>query len=1432
MSRGINRPKKVIYFSIITFALLFNILITSFLFSHNLYNDEMYTDNGIGDDLNPNTQDIVQDLYTKEWLDNPTFETPIDPWYNETTEDISDVNASTSGETANFEILGETYTYSNISGTPLASEGWIKSANPSYPAEPNQAATLTGSGAYASHYWDEGADQQVAVQWEKNIYMNNSMEDYVVTSASLNMTVNATVEAFGGANGAPTPGHGIEVAGDDTSDNPDYTTGDQFNRGDFIRYYVNIADINKNKNYSEVIAFQNTTLGTDSAGSGSGTLDYMYDHVVEVDDENDLIFILNNLFHSYNNYNLTLIIGIRINCEDNFYTDYDDFEDIYISSVDLSFTYEKEIDRDTSISWNQVGNKITGTNVNIVNATLNFKYKVDQIFPAVSSNAEFRLIINGTQHSETIKLSEATTSFQDAKDGGFEVGYLIRKDVNISVSIQVYIAYPFNLNQTIIISIDNASLVITYSESIIESETELDLFLDGLNKTLEKSIEVTMGYSVNITTRYKNQTNFFIQSATVQLGGLGAPKDLTENIPLEHYNITIHTSNLQIGNNFLTISANKTYFESIEIQINIKVLERETVLQLFLDRNNKTLDKSIQMIYGNSGNITITYKDKELDPNIHIGEASVNLTGFGAPKSLIEDIILKQYTFIIDTSDLGLGNTYLTVNAQKENYTYQSIRFKIEVIERNSYIDKVFLNRTESTGIEIPWNEPLNIAITYNDTATNSFIDNALVQLTGTGISSVFNENSPYNYTIDLNTGDLQLGINFLTISAIKDNYTLSSRIITITILERTTTLRTFLNQTESIGIEIPWNEILNIAIIYNDASTNSFISNAIVQLSSTGISEIFTENSPLNYSLDINTNALNLGANILTISAKKDNYTLSSTTITISVLERSTYLEIYINNSMYLTSQFYNSSVGEYLNISVLYKDFNTGDLIDSALVQLIESGNTYNLTENLIFNSYDIIVEMEQLGAGVKFLTVSAIKDNYTRSSEFVSLINEEKETRLELFLDGTQFLDGETIELEVIDTLNITVKYLDNITHSFLNGATLDLIDSGQLDENPIQEFYNRTIKVFDLGGTLNRLSIIAQIDNYQVALIEFFVQVIERKSEGTLLLNEINKTGDPYLELPMGSFVNVTIKFIDSKTGNHIPEADVQLDGDLTDVLIENSTLEQYSLIIDTTQLSIGVNILTIIAERPNFQLFTIQKMYLNIKRINTSIITLYGNNTISKRPGDSVTLEIALNNLDFGGTIKGASVTYRWQFEDGVLTDSNNDGVYDAVIRDLPEGTYIVTIYAFLGDNYDFEPFEIVLSVVREPTEDPGIYLGLLIIVSIGAALLTGYIIAYQRVLKFPKAVRKVRKYRTSLKRKSGPSLSIISREKGFRTIYKEEIENLKKMRAKPVSKPSEIKKKIEKKPIGEPDKLIDKSLEKKVELDKLVKDTLENGQNS
>ncbi|MFX1276459.1 MAG: hypothetical protein ACFFBP_07470 [Promethearchaeota archaeon] len=394
-----------------------------------------------------------------QWLKDTGFDYPTGNWTEVIGGDPSDVSTSIGG-VANYSIEGEIKTFSGISGIPQNSD-WTRTTNPKYPALPDTATIDDNLGCYVSHEWHEGSNQSPSVHWERNVSITEDMSNYIITSASLNVLVNATVEAFPNwVNPGDTPA-GIEAISDAPS-------ADNYSTGDYIRFYLLISDLSKNKQYE--LAWNRTY---EDLGSGTATWDYMSDTYLTTISEQKMIDYLTSVLRT-DNHNFTITLGIRIRCEDNFYYDDDNFEDIYIKSCDFSFTYVKKIDRLTTVSWKQDCDKISDLSDYfelVTNATLTFSYKIDQTWPTNSSpNAEIRALINNNPHSETIKLSNLNTTFQSVKkEIGFKVTSLIPIIENISLSIQVYLRDEFGLNRTITISIDNVSLVIDYD--FIEIET-------------------------------------------------------------------------------------------------------------------------------------------------------------------------------------------------------------------------------------------------------------------------------------------------------------------------------------------------------------------------------------------------------------------------------------------------------------------------------------------------------------------------------------------------------------------------------------------------------------------------------------------------------------------------------------------------------------------------------------------------------------------------------------------------------------------------------------------------------------------------------------------------------------------------------------------------------------------------------------------------
>ena len=382
--------------------------------------------------------------HTDEWLVNTGFDESIDPWFYSIEGDSSDVTATFSPGQANLEITGDQGYFSEISGTPT-SDYWLNVTNPAFPSLPVFHG-IDEYGCEANHTWIDPDDpnQSPSVLWQRNITMPVNMADYVITSASISTVFNASVITSPGDAG------GIESRNDTPPQDDDY---------DSARLYVLISDLEDNEKH-EVAWYQTIDLGQDSGPEISNITDSLMNTVVE----EALIFYLTSLF-GRDNYYFKVTLGIRIKCVDNYNLDNDQWNSLRIKSCNLSFTYVKRVNQFTSVSWNQIGNNITGENLQITGANLKFKYKIDQNWPMeLSPNSEIKVLLNNNSHEETLKLNLASTEFQEAKQGGFNVTKLILKNVNIGLSIQVYLADEFLLNRSIVISIDDVSLIISYIE--------------------------------------------------------------------------------------------------------------------------------------------------------------------------------------------------------------------------------------------------------------------------------------------------------------------------------------------------------------------------------------------------------------------------------------------------------------------------------------------------------------------------------------------------------------------------------------------------------------------------------------------------------------------------------------------------------------------------------------------------------------------------------------------------------------------------------------------------------------------------------------------------------------------------------------------------------------------------------------------------------
>lgn len=407
------------------------------------------------------------------WLQNPTFADPISPWYSSIEGDSTDVFASTSPNQANFEINGESYeqqvllnnaTYSNW-------EAFNKSDLALVPQRSGvQTYGVDSNGAWCSHLWWEGdtggqPKNTPEMHWRTNISLSVDMSDYIITDVKFEALINASVN------------DDIDTPGDTYARwTPSRVTINQHEKYDFARFYVEITTLDIQELNTYQIAFNQTRL----LGNEPLNLNDIEGLIGAYEEQAIIDALTNVLAADPGHNNFTVVLGIYMYCEDNRSdTDRDDWTELRFKNLNLTFTYVKKIDQFTTVSWNQNLNEITGSNVQITDANLKLKYKIDQNWTLSSQNSRIKIFINDREYKEEpIYLIDYifTPDFQEAKTEGFDILSKILPYENFTLTIQVFLAENFGLDHDITISITDVYLYISYTETLPDLIPEPWLF--------------------------------------------------------------------------------------------------------------------------------------------------------------------------------------------------------------------------------------------------------------------------------------------------------------------------------------------------------------------------------------------------------------------------------------------------------------------------------------------------------------------------------------------------------------------------------------------------------------------------------------------------------------------------------------------------------------------------------------------------------------------------------------------------------------------------------------------------------------------------------------------------------------------------------------------------------------------------------------------
>ncbi|MEE9376466.1 MAG: hypothetical protein V3V33_00335 [Candidatus Lokiarchaeia archaeon] len=442
------------------------------------------------------------------------------------------------------------------------------------------------------------------------------------------------------------------------------------------------------------------------------------------------------------------------------------------------------------------------------------------------------------------------------------------------------------------------------------------------------------------------------------------------------------------------------------------------------------------------------------------------------------------------------------------------------------------------------------------------------------------------------------------------------------------------------------------------------------------------------------------------------------------------------------------NAPWGSNVSIEVYYNDsFDQG--ISNAFIDCDWTLSSFTVQPG-IPGQYEIILNTTIPQFGTYLLEINASKDGYENQKIFISINVRNIYTNLTFIQpDPVDFLSNILIQVEYGDFDNNILIHGADITISSQPGSQY-WNSNDFLSEEISFGTYRITFNSSLLGGGTYGIYVTANKTNYANAttLINVFIGDISTYLDD-IFLNGQNKTLDKSIIVPIQSTVNISVKYIEAVTDSNIKNATLEiLGGSFSDNF--TNLPNEYNLNIDTCELGMGVKILTILAKKDGYTLAS-SDITIIVRSINTTIDTESGGNLIEIIRGEPYTLKIVLKNEDFGGYIN-ASVAYTWEFGHDELKDLDNNGVYEVNFTNIPEGNFIITITAYAGYDYNFEPFEITL-IVSSPEVEPGLDLSWLVYVLIGSiAGLVSIFTLYQTHFKYPPFVRKIRKLKKKVKK--------------------------------------------------------------------------------
>ncbi len=183
--------------------------------------------------------------------------------------------------------------------------------------------------------------------------------------------------------------------------------------------------------------------------------------------------------------------------------------------------------------------------------------------------------------------------------------------------------------------------------------------------------------------------------------------------------VNFSTIDLSLATHTILLQLNHPGYETGFQNVYVNVLPKTTYLEIFLNQEDKTSDKSLAIPGNEPINITILYKDNITDSFISGATVELFELGSGISETLTENG--QQYSIIFNPGDLPVDIYFFSITAQKENYNIVPSSIKITIDQIEILVETPGVNGTR----ELYIGETLSISIILTEEGSGKLIENA-----------------------------------------------------------------------------------------------------------------------------------------------------------------------------------------------------------------------------------------------------------------------------------------------------------------------------------------------------------------------------------------------------------------------------------------------------------------------------------------------------------------------------------------------------------------------------------------------------------------------------------------------------------------------------------------------------------------------------------